>query len=294
MSDAIEPGDVITGSTRGRPMTIGSLFSGIGGLELGLERAGLGSVAWQCEIDPFCRSVLAKHWPDVRRFADVRDVHYAPTVGIVCGGFPCQDVSTAGGRAGIGGARSGLWSEYVRIVSETRPEIIIIENVLGLRARGLRRVLAEIADLGFDADWGCVSAAEIGAPHRRRRLFIVATHPGRVHARFEPGWIGRSCGAGSIVAAGHGAGRAAAHPRSDGWRRTPAGDWWPTVPSVRGMDDGLPYSLDGSGHPPEPKENNGRRLKSLGNAVVPGCAELIGRAIAAAIGMPATDERGGL
>ena len=113
-------------------MRIGSLFSGIGGLELGLERAGVGRVAWQVEIDPFCRAVLAKHWPDVERFEDVRSVgasNLSP-VDVICGGFPCQDVSLAGLGRGLEGERSGLWFEYLRIVTEMRPRFVVVENVL--------------------------------------------------------------------------------------------------------------------------------------------------------------------
>jgi len=173
--------------------TIGSLFSGIGGLELGLERAGLGRVAWQAEIDPFCRAVLAKHWPDAVRFSDVKEVGRGTArVDFICGGFPCQDVSLAGKRAGLDGARSGLWSEYARVISELEPKAVVIENVLGLRTLGLRRVLSDLADLGFDAEWSDLAASDVGAPHRRRRLFIVATHPDRINVREQPGWLERA------------------------------------------------------------------------------------------------------
>mgnify|MGYP001236533317 CR=1 FL=1 len=169
-------------------MKIGSLFSGIGGLELGLERSRLGSVSWQCEIDPFCQRVLARHWPHARRFEDVRTVDAtAPSVDVICGGFPCQDVSLAGKRGGLDAPRSGLWHEFARIIGELEPKIVIIENVLGLRTSGLPRVLADLADLGFDAEWADLAASDIGAPHQRRRMFIVATHSERVNVRLEPG-----------------------------------------------------------------------------------------------------------
>ena len=106
-------------------MRIGSLFSGIGGLELGLERAGLGHTVYQVEADPFCRAILAAHWPEAQRFDDVRTVGAElPAVDLLCGGFPCQDVSSAGKRAGLDGARSGLWHHFARIASETRPDIM--------------------------------------------------------------------------------------------------------------------------------------------------------------------------
>lgn len=106
-------------------LTIGSLFSGIGGLELGLERAGLGPVLFQCEIDPYCRAVLAKHWPHVTRYRDVRTVRGStlPSVDLLCGGFPCQDVSSAGKGAGLDGDRSGLWFEFRRLVDECEPSV---------------------------------------------------------------------------------------------------------------------------------------------------------------------------
>lgn len=157
-------------------MRIGSLFSGIGGLELGLEWAGLGHVVWQVEQDEFCRSVLAKHWPDAERFDDVRTVgaHCLAPVDLICGGFPCQDLSYAGKGAGLAGARSGLWSEYRRIVGELRPRFVVVENVAALLARGLGDVLGDLAALGYDAEWHCLRASDVGAPHRRDRLFIVA------------------------------------------------------------------------------------------------------------------------
>lgn len=245
---------------------IGSLFSGIGGLELGLEWAGLGPVAWQCEIDPFCRSVLRRHWPDTVIYNDVREVgHGAARVRVLCGGFPCQDVSLAGKGAGLEGARSGLWFEFARLISEVEPPIVVIENVPGLRTRGLRRVLADLSDLGFDAEWCDLSASEVGAPHRRTRLFVVSVHPGRAAARGKHGWLDRACRDASNSDSGR-------EPEQSGpvvaqWQRTPDGGWWPPVSPIRRVDDGIP------------NRSHGRRLKALGNAVVPQCAYVIGRAI---------------
>lgn len=156
-------------------MTFGSLFAGIGGLDLGLERAGL-VCRWQVEINPFSRDVLAKHWPTVRRFEDVRAVgrHNLEPVDLICGGFPCQDISNAGNRKGIKGERSGLWVEYRRIVRELRPRYVLVENVAALLVRGVDTVLGDLSALGFDAEWGVLRARDVGAPHRRARLFIVA------------------------------------------------------------------------------------------------------------------------
>jgi DNA (cytosine-5)-methyltransferase 1 len=162
-----------------RDMRIGSLFSGIGGLELGLEWAGVGHVVWQVERDPFPRSVLAKHWPKADRgVTDVRKAGSAtlPYVDVICGGFPCQDISYAGKGAGLAGERSGLWYEFARVIREMGPRYVVIENVSALIARGLDQVLGTLADIGYDAQWRTIRASDVGAPHRRERLFIVA-HP---------------------------------------------------------------------------------------------------------------------
>lgn len=124
-------------------LRIGSLFSGVGGFDLGLERAGMRTV-WFCEQDPFCRRVLAKHWPGVPCYPDVTQLTGPLAIDVLAGGFPCQDVSNLGKRAGIEGARSGLWSHFVRLVGELRPRYVIVENVAALRRRGLigRRIIA--------------------------------------------------------------------------------------------------------------------------------------------------------
>lgn len=157
-------------------LRIGSLFSGIGGLELGLERSGIGRTVWQVEVNPWCRSVLAKHWPGVARHDDVRTFQPEPgSAELVAGGFPCQDVSQAGKGAGIQeGTRSGLWSEFVRVLRQVGPRFVVVENVAILRKRGLDRVLGDLAALGYDAEWDCIPAAAVGAPHLRDRIFIVA------------------------------------------------------------------------------------------------------------------------
>lgn len=156
---------------------IGSLFSGIGGLELGLEWAGLGPVAWQVEIEPYCRAVLARHWPEANR--EVTDVRTAgasnlATVDVICGGFPCQDVSSAGKRAGLAGAKSGLWHEYRRIIGELRPRGLVIENVASGAKAWLPQILADLAAAGYRARALGVGARDVGAPHRRARIFVVA------------------------------------------------------------------------------------------------------------------------
>src|SRR5690606_21100576 len=155
------------GSEDERPMTFGSLFAGIGRFDLGFERAGM-ECRWQVEIDEFCRKVLAKHWPHVRRWDDVRTFPPEPIdewrVDVICGGFPCQDISYAGRGAGLKGKRSGLWFEYARIISELGPRFVAVENVAALTTRGLDSVLGTFADLGFDAEWGVVPASAFGSP----------------------------------------------------------------------------------------------------------------------------------
>ncbi len=158
-------------------MNVLDLFSGIGGFSLGLERTGGFRTVAFCEIEPYCRAVLRKHWPAVPCFEDVRSLHASDMpepIDVICGGFPCQDISVAGKGAGIEGTRSGLWSEYARLVGEIRPRYVIVENVAALLGRGMGRVLGDLAALGYDAEWQIISAAEVGAPHLRERVWIVA------------------------------------------------------------------------------------------------------------------------
>jgi len=159
-------------------MRIGSLFSGIGGLELGLEMAGLGETVWQVEREPFCRIVLAKHWPHTERFDDVCSVGSAnlAAVDLICGGFPCQDVSSSGPRIGLAGSRSGLWREYARIVRELRPAWCVVENVTSGATQWVDAVVGELDALGYACLPCPVSARDVGAPHRRERIFVVAHH----------------------------------------------------------------------------------------------------------------------
>ena len=156
-------------------LTFGSLFAGIGGFDLGFERAGM-SCKWQVEIDDYANRVLAKHWPDVHRERDIRECgnHNLESVDVICGGFPCQDISYAGLGAGLDGERSGLFFEAVRVVRELRPRIVVLENVAALLTRGLDRVLGTLAEIGYDAEWHCIPAAAVGAPHIRDRVFVVA------------------------------------------------------------------------------------------------------------------------
>lgn len=170
---------------------IGSACSGIGGLERGLEKAGLGETVWQIERDAWCRKILERNWPKAERFTDVTEAREYSPVRVFCAGFPCQPVSLAGARLGKDDHR-WLWPHVARIVDQVRPAVCVFENVLGLRTCGLRDVLASLASLGYDAEWCTVSCAEAGAPHLRERLFIVATDTNGVRIHEQPGWLQRS------------------------------------------------------------------------------------------------------
>jgi DNA (cytosine-5)-methyltransferase 1 len=160
-------------------LTFGELFAGIGGFSLGLERAGM-KCKWQVEIDPYATAVLKKHWPEVPKWDDVRT--FPPqgdySVDLICGGFPCQDISVAGKGAGLAGARSGLWHEFARIIGELRPKYVVVENVAALLNRGMATVLGDLSTLGYDAEWHVIPACAVGAPHRRDRVWIVCVRRG--------------------------------------------------------------------------------------------------------------------
>ena len=163
---------------------IGSLCTGYGGLDLAVEEVVGAELVWYAETDRHARTVLAHHWPGVGNLGDIRAVDWtrvAP-VDIVTAGFPCQDISDAGTREGIRGARSSLWGAVADAVRVLRPPLVFVENVAALLRRGLDVVAADLAALGYDTSWICLRASDIGAPHRRDRLFLLAArpdHPGR-------------------------------------------------------------------------------------------------------------------
>ena len=164
------------------------LFSGIGGFSLGLERTGGFETVAFCEIEEYPRRVLAKHWPKVPCYNDVRELtadtlaRDGIAVDVICGGFPCQDLSRAGLGAGITGERSGLWGQFARLIGELRPSYAILENVAALLDDGMGTVLGDLADIGYDAEWSTISACAMGAPHMRQRVFAVA-YPNGEHGR---------------------------------------------------------------------------------------------------------------
>lgn len=224
-------------------MKILDLFSGVGGFSVGLEKAGMETVAF-CEIDKKAKLVLQKHWPSVPIFEDVEKLkgEDVGTVDVICGGFPCQDLSTAGTGKGLAGARSGLWFEFQRLINEIKPKYAIIENVSVLRSRGLETVLRSLAEIGYDAQWHCISAASIGAPHQRDRVWIIA-YPNVSLSK----------------------GRSLSSRIHEEHAIVVSKDWWKSSSCLHRVDDGVPKRVD--------------RLKQLGNAVVPLIPELIGRAI---------------
>lgn len=242
------------------------IFSGIGGMSLGLERTGFFKTRAFCEIDPHCRKVLKKHWPDIPVHKDVKTLkadtilpdkktRLGDAVKVICGGFPCQDISIAGGKKGIKGERSGLWKEYKRLISEIRPDYAIIENVGNLRHKGLAVVLKDLWKLGYDAEWYIISAKSVGAWHERKRVWIIA-FPNDNDFRL------------GIEAF------APKKEKQEWWAKTTAKlrSWWPSKPSFCGTVDGVRKGLD--------EDLRQERIKQLGNAVVPQIPELIGNLIA--------------
>jgi DNA (cytosine-5)-methyltransferase 1 len=225
-------------------MTFGSLFAGIGGMDLGLERAGM-ECRWQVEIDPFCRKVLAKHWPNVKRYEDVRTVDWREVerVDLIAGGFPCQPVSLAGLRRGESDER-WMWPEFARAVRGVGPGVVLIENVPGLLTRGMGEVLGDLAALGFVAEWSTLSACALGATHPRERLFIVAYTESEGLPQSALGGFSPSRFAG---------------PESSGVLAGREASQWATEPAVGRMAPGFPGRVDS--------------IRALGNAVVPQVAE---------------------
>jgi len=155
-------------------LTFGSLFSGIGGIDLGLERAGMTCV-WQSEIEPYACRVLAKHWPAIPNLGDIRDIDWTtvPRTDVVAGGYPCQPFSLAGRRAGADDPRH-LWPMFADCIRMVRPRYALLENVSGHLTLGFGDVQADLAALGYDTRWDCIPAAAVGAPHLRDRVFIIA------------------------------------------------------------------------------------------------------------------------
>src|SRR5215467_8065983 len=235
--------------------TVGSLFSGIGGFDLGLERAGF-TIEWQVENDDYCRRVLRKHWPSVPCHYDIRtiDWHWIPRVDLVCGGFPCQPVSVAGKRRAQMDQR-WMWPEFARCIGVLRPRYVLIENVPGILTAGFSDILRDLAACGYDAEWQSISANLFGSPQMRERVFILAYSDKHgletnTHERIL-------CAASIDTFAKR---YVSSMGRSDEWTHTR-----PIGARPMGVDNGIPTDVD--------------RLRALGNAIVPQIAEALGRMI---------------
>lgn len=272
------------------------LFSGIGGFSLGLERTGGFETVGFCDSDKKTHLVLKKHWAAVPIYDDVSTLKGSDlgTIDIITGGFPCQDLSVAGKGAGLSGARSGLWFEFHRLIKETQPKWVIAENVAVLRCRGLDQVLRSLDEIGYDAEWHCIPASAVGAPHRRDRIWIVA-HPRHRGGRdfgssqerhnTQRQWttdsdsIGGSGGQSASVAYSGSEGLERLRIRTLSTepqeslssscgsivRSVTNSDFWKTEPQLGRVADGIPNRMD--------------RLKQLGNSLVPQIPEMLGYAI---------------
>ena len=269
-------------------LTVGSLFSGIGGLDLGLERAGM-KVIWQSEIEPYACKVLKKHWPEVVNHGDIKSINWRDIVrpDVICGGYPCQPFSHAGKRQGEQDPRH-LWPWVRQAISELRPRYAILENVRGHLSMGGLSVIADLASIGYDAEWRIVSAASVGANHKRDRIIIVAYPQSDWKRR------GHSQNTGTLsqwveiqtTIRGSSSSMADNDCKWNGINRPPATTrkecvfgshyatreaanvsrkWWEIEPDVGRVANGVPSRVD--------------RLRGLGNAVVPQVAEVIGRLV---------------
>jgi DNA (cytosine-5)-methyltransferase 1 len=304
-----------------------SLFSGIGAFDLGLSRAGMHTVAL-CESDPFCHRVLAKHWPRVPCYDDVRTLTAERlaadgiSVDVICGGFPCQPHSVAGKRGASSDDRD-LWPEFARLIREIRPRWVLAENVPGLRSSESGRyfggILRDLAGAGYNAEWTSISAADVGAPHRRERVWIVAyparLQPGRPQQRPErqrTGLGGEPVDVADATLGGPRRGRDGpdtlslfggagdmAHATCEqpyrgrdgrpGWRpELTDRSGWLAQSGLGGEADGPSPGMDGPWGPgwedgvprvARGVPNRVSRLKALGNSLVPQIPEMLGRAI---------------
>lgn len=285
---------------------IGSLFAGIGGFELGIERAIPNAhTVWQVEQNTYCQSILRKHWPHAKIYDDVRTVgaHDLQPVDMIIGGYPCQSTSIAGNKRGLEDEnKSGLWWHMHRIIGELNPRIVIIENVANAITVGGPEVVGSLATLGYNCEWQIISAAQCGAPHMRKRWFCVAytnpmpngprpvTNPhGNRHTTPDTIQTGRAAvnahdikgdatNANGIGLQKNGIGirlqpqyanTIGTNTTKTYWQQTP-----PPQPTICAMDDGIPGKLDRA-----TRELHKQQLKALGNAIVPQCSEWIGQRV---------------
>jgi DNA (cytosine-5)-methyltransferase 1 len=271
-------------------VTAGSLFSGIGGIDLGLERAGM-TIRWQVEKDAWCRRVLSKHWPDVPKYEDITTLtgHELERVDVLAGGFPCQPASVAGTRKGNEDVEKWLWPHFEKLIRVLRPRIVLVENVPGLftvnGGAAFGEIIGSLASMRYDCEWDVISAADVGAPHLRKRVWIVAhadseglqgmrgkrSDAGRENTS---GYAGSGCVAvadaeGFFSNGGYdnrgGRSRPLSESGNSGEEARSIGGWWAVEPNVGRVAHGVSKRVD--------------RLRGLGNAVVPQIVEWIGRRI---------------
>jgi len=242
------------------------LFSGIGGFSLGLEASGYFETVAFCEIDSAKHLTLKRYWPGVIIYEDIEVLSSerlrtdGVAVDAICGGFPCQDLSYSGKGAGLDGERSGLWREFARLIRELRPSVVFVENVTALLGRGMGVVLGDLASLGYDAEWHCIPASAVGAPHERDRVWIVAYPTGERLSR--QGRFIKSI-----------------NPTPSAFREA---EW--LVSAVQG--DAMPFVC--RRHDGVSKRLAEIQLHSLGNAVVPQIPEALAAAVFAGL-RPLTD-----
>lgn len=249
-------------------MRFAGMFDGIGAFGLGLERAGHQMIS-HTESDADCQRILRKHWPDLPLHDDVRTREWKEgEADGICAGFPCQDISQMGSRAGLSGARSGLFWEVVRAVRVVRPRVVALENVVALLRRGMGTVLGSLAALRYDADWDCIPAAHVGAPHLRDRIWILAhpQHPDALRAGPHQAPIHLAGGAELFdqqerLVGPMGAPLAAALARVG----SASGRAWGPEPQLPRVADGSPADVV--------------CVKQAGNSLVPRIAEALGLAI---------------
>jgi DNA (cytosine-5)-methyltransferase 1 len=284
---------------------IGSLFAGIGGFELGLERAiPQSTTVFQVEQNKFCQSILKKHWPDAVIFDDVCTVgsHNLPQYDLLCGGFPCQSISNAGQKRGLKDAKkSGLWFEMLRVIGDSRPRVVCLENVANILRLGGPDVIGGLAKIGYDCEWTVIRAKDFGAPHQRARWFCVAWDTTTDTDGIRPSQTGYRRFTQTIVQRGYtfkGGSQTSNVANTDGIRLQTGqtesvrlqskstgvqsinaeygnvtrddrgGNYWgkfPTQSPVCRRNDGLPNRVD--------------RVRALGNAIVPQCSEWVGKHI---------------
>lgn len=279
-----------------KKLKILDLFSGIGGFSYGFEKTGKFETVAFCEINEHARKVLKKHWPEVPIFEDVSKLNWKSNwqqIDVICGGFPCQDVSIAGKKKGLidengEATRSGLWFQYKRLIAEIRPKYVIIENVKNLLNNGFATVLKDLHEIGYNAEWHVISARSVGSVHLRERIWIIA-YPYNTRFKEQLRSIPNEKEYDSIKLCSNKTSESDTIPsnsynfrlwrsfaseekKSEWWSKATSSfrNWWETESTICRMDDGLSSRLD---------KYRRERIKQLGNSIVPQIAEFIAERI---------------